>query len=191
MHISKELSAQNCRRVHYICTSFGGMHPSIYGSTWWIRARRIPSGWWTRVLWSPSAGVGHLGWEDSGLAFNQVAVLKPLVIQSRQGCEEPSDNAGVASALKHQGTQALQGALEAPEPWRLHWLQRNVARGRPQSATQPASQTRIALDSGSLAPSRAQRCITASDDSAAPSRTPQQPPHLSRHRSLFEDKVQH
>jgi hypothetical protein len=109
------------------------------------------------------------------------------------GMRRASDNAGVASALKHQGTQALQGALEAPEPWRLHWLQRNVARGRPQSATQPASQTRIALDSGSLAPSRAQRCITASDDSAAPSRTPQQPPlpHLSRHRSLFEDKVQH
>jgi hypothetical protein len=97
------------------------------------------------VYCGSSAGVGHLGWEDSGLAFDQVAVLKPLVIQSRQGCEEPSDNAGAASALKHQRTQALQGALEAPEPWRLHWLQRNVARGRPQSATQPASQTRALL----------------------------------------------
>jgi hypothetical protein len=194
MHISKELSAQNCWRgaLHmYRLRRYApldlGFHPVDSGQAYSIRVV-------DPCIVVSSAGVGHLGWEDSGLASDQVAVLKPLVIiQSGQGCEEPSDNAGAASALKHQRTQALQGALEAPEPRRLHWLQRNVARGRPQSATQLASQARTALDSGSLAPSRAQRWTVLL---LVRTRLPVEDrlsntPHLPRHRSLFEDKVLH
>ena len=104
-------------------------------------------------------GVGHLGWMgldlDVSAKFVYVQVgtgqqpaatsscsrQRPAaaasvrlvftlpVIRTRQGCQKPSDNAGVASTKPSPGCE--DASQKPPEPRQLHWLQEDVARGRP------------------------------------------------------------